>query len=187
MVGVPTLGQGIGERAPGVVLRPHVVRVAGATHLAAAAAAYLRTSPLLVRRGLAVEGTQHRTLDRWPGQMREALAELRLAFDRLGRGEATALGRRWGMCVPPLRPLGEHLPPARLAAYPLHRVVGRQLLAVDNHAVSSPGARPEDALARAQREAIRRHAGGFTWGAYAVSTAGRANPPAASVQLGRNP
>ena len=41
--------------------------------------------------------------------------------------------------------------------------------------------------ARAQREAIRRHAGGFTWGAYAVSAAGRANPPAASVQLGRDP
>ena len=44
------------------------------------------------------------------------------------------------------------------------------------------GLSPEDALASAQREAIRRRSGGFTWGAYAVSGTSRANPRAVSVQ-----
>jgi len=40
---------------------------------------------------------------------------------------------------------------------------------------------PEDALASAQRDAIRRQSGGFTWGAYTVWSASRAIPRAASV------
>ncbi|HEX5076507.1 MAG TPA: CHAT domain-containing protein [Gemmatimonadaceae bacterium] len=49
------------------------------------------------------------------------------------------------------------------------------------------GRSPEDALASAQREAIRRQTGGFTWGAYAVSGTSRANPRAVSVKRGVNP
>jgi CHAT domain-containing protein len=44
------------------------------------------------------------------------------------------------------------------------------------------GLPPEDALASAQREAIRTRSGGFTWGAYEVSGTSRANPRAVSVK-----